>query len=119
MVTLILALAEIMNQLPEPETKIPTAISSWYGPGFHSRLMANGEVFNMNDPTVVAHKNLPFGTEVHLRNPENGRQLTVTVKDRGPFIDGREFDLSAAGADKLGFKEKGVTPLEILSIQKP
>lgn len=94
------------------ETKM-VCHASWYGPGFHGRTMANGQMFNMNDPTVVAHKSLKFGTKLVLRNPENGKTLQAVVKDRGPYIKGRCLDLSKAGAIALGYLGAGTTKLEV------
>lgn len=61
-------------------------------------LMANTEVFNENDPTVVAHKTLPFGTKLKVTNPNNGRSIIVEVQDRGPYVHGRDLDLSKGAA---------------------
>lgn len=84
-----------------------TVLASWYGPGFHKKLMANGERFNMYDPSIVAHKTLPFGTKLRVTNPKNGRTCIVYVRDRGPFKRGRTLDFSKAGADCLGFTHDG------------
>lgn len=94
------------------------AVASWYGPGFHGRTMANGQIFNMYDENVVAHKKLPFGTKLEIINPKNNSVLEVTVKDRGPYIHGRDFDLSYAGAQKLGMIDKGVEQLKIRIIEE-
>jgi rare lipoprotein A len=88
-----------------------TMVTSWYGPGLQGNPMANGERFDMNDASVVAHKSLPFGTCLRLVNPANNRSHHVIVQDRGPFIDGRDLDVSKAAAAKLGFIERGVAPL--------
>ena len=66
----------------------------------------------ITDATIAAHLSLPFGTEVELTNPENGRTHVVTVLDRGPCHGSREFDISEAAAIKLGFKDEGVASLE-------
>ncbi|MDP2630048.1 MAG: RlpA-like double-psi beta-barrel domain-containing protein [Candidatus Uhrbacteria bacterium] len=87
---------------------------SWYGPRFHGRLMSNRDVYDMHDPETVAHKKLPFGTKVLFRNPQNGKVIETEVRDRGPYVKGREFDLSYAAAHELGIKEKGVARLEYL-----
>lgn len=81
-------------------------IASWYGPGFHGRLTANGERFDMHELTA-AHKTLPFGTRVLVHNPRTGKQVVVRINDRGPFIKGRVIDLSKAAAKALGFKSLG------------
>ncbi len=93
------------------------AVASWYGPGFHGRKMANGQVFNMYDENVVAHKSLPFGTKIEIINPKNDLVLYAVVKDRGPYIKGRDFDLSYAGAEKLGMVDKGVEKLKVRIIE--
>lgn len=71
------------------------AVASWYGPGFHGRLTANGERYNMHALTA-AHKTLPFGTEVKVTNVKNGKSVVVRINDRGPFAKGRTIDLSKA-----------------------
>ena len=95
------------------DSKIVTATASWYGEQFHGRLMANGQKFNMYDPTTVAHKTLPFGTRVVFVNPENGVVLSAIVKDRGPYVKDRSFDLSYAAARKLGFVPEGTARLKV------
>jgi len=52
---------------------------------------------------VAAHRSLPFGTKVRVRNPRNGRSVVVTIVDRGPFVKGRVIDLSKGAASALGF----------------
>lgn len=83
------------------------AHTSWYR---HGRITANGERFNPLGMTA-AHKSLPFGTIVRLTNPDNGRSVTVRINDRGPFIRGREFDLSLGAARALDMEERGVMTL--------
>lgn len=87
------------------------ARASWYGKPFHGRKMANGSEYNMYDAETVAHKTLPFGTKVRFRNPTTGNMLVAVVRDRGPFIPGRVFDLSLKGSLVLGMKESGVASL--------
>ncbi len=79
-------------------------MASWYGPGFHGRKTANGETYDM-DAMTAAHKELPFGTVVRVKNLDNGRVVNVRINDRGPFVRGRVIDLSRAAAraiDMLG-----------------
>jgi rare lipoprotein A len=85
---------------------------SWYGPGFHGRRTANGEVFDTNELTM-AHRTLPFGTEVRVTNLANGRSVVLRVNDRGPYVRGRIADLSHAAAARLGFVDHGVTRARI------
>jgi rare lipoprotein A (peptidoglycan hydrolase) len=68
--------------------------ASWYGPGFHGRRMANGQVFDQNDPTTTANNEYPMGTWLRVTNPGNGRSVVVQVRDRGGF--GAGLDLSRA-----------------------
>lgn len=84
--------------------------ASWYGEGFHGRTMANGETFNRHNKTV-AHRDLPFGTEVKIINPNNGKMIEAVVTDRGPFVLGRELDVSEVIAKKLGFHQTGTATL--------
>ncbi|MEO1731477.1 MAG: septal ring lytic transglycosylase RlpA family protein [Pseudomonadota bacterium] len=83
-----------------------TKVASYYGKRFHGRLTANGERFDMNAMTA-AHKTLPFGTRVRVTNPRNGHTVTVRINDRGPYIRGREIDLSRAAAAKIGIIQRG------------
>ena len=74
--------------------------ASCYGPGFHKRLTANGERYNMYALTA-AHKELPFGSVVKVTNLDNNKSVIVTVNDRGPFHGNRGIDLSKAANDRL------------------
>lgn len=85
--------------------------SSWYGKRFNGRKTANGERFNMFALTA-AHKTLPFGTLLRVKNLNNDKAVIVKVNDRGPFIRGRVLDLSYGAAEKLGFAAAGVTTVE-------
>ena len=85
---------------------------SWYGPGFHGRRTANGEIFDTNEMTM-AHRSLAFGSKVRVTNLDNGRSIVVRVNDRGPYVGGRIADLSHAAASRLGFVEDGVVRARI------
>ncbi len=91
---------------PKPAEK-QTYMTSWYGPRFQGRLTANGEVFDMNDMTA-AHRDMPFGTRLRVTCPANGRSVLVRINDRGPFIPGRDLDLSLAAARRLGIEQQGL-----------
>ncbi len=67
---------------------------SWYGPGFYGRRTACGLAYTQT-LIGVAHRTLPCGTLVTFRNPANGRSITVPVIDRGPYVTGRQWDMSA------------------------
>jgi rare lipoprotein A len=79
---------------------------SWYGPGFNGKRTASGEIYDMNAMTC-AHKKLPFGSRLRIVNPQNGRSVVLTVNDRGPFVRGRDIDLSRGAAVKLDVIKKG------------
>ncbi|MEJ5376202.1 MAG: septal ring lytic transglycosylase RlpA family protein [bacterium] len=87
-----------------------TVVASWYGHEHHGKPMANGEPFNMHAATI-AHKELPLGTKVELKNPETGQKVLAVVTDRGPYIEGRDVDLSYGLARRLNMVEKGVGKL--------
>ena len=88
-------------------------IASWYGPGFHGKKTANGEIFDQNKITA-AHKTLPLPSIVRVTNLENGKVLpSVRVNDRGPFVKNRIIDLSKKAANELGFMNKGVARVRV------
>ena len=89
-----------------------TGIASWYGPDFHGKRTANGEVFDAGGLTA-AHPTLPMPVNVRVTNLENGRSLVLRVNDRGPFAQGRIIDVSARAAELLGFYEKGTAHVRV------
>jgi len=86
--------------------------ASWYGPRFHGKKTANGEVFNQNKLTS-AHRTLPLGTTVEVTNVTNGKSVEVKINDRGPYVKGRVIDLSRAAAIRLGMKDAGLARVQI------
>lgn len=86
--------------------------ASWYGPGFDGALSASGEVFDQYALTA-AHRDLPFDTLVRVTNLDNGRSVVVRINDRGPFIPGRDIDLSAGAAEEIGMMASGTAPVSI------
>ena len=91
---------------------VEAGMASWYGSAFQGRRTASGERFDMNQLTA-AHKTLPLGTVVQVRNPLNGKTVDVTINDRGPFIKGRVIDLSYRAALALGIVQAGRLPVEV------
>lgn len=89
-----------------------TMKASWYGPNFHGKMTANGEIYDQMAFTA-AHKQLSFGTLLKVTNPKNGRSVIVRINDRGPYIKGRDLDLSKGAAIELGMLRKGVARLKI------
>lgn len=94
------------------------ATCSWYGPRFHGRLTANGEIYDMYAPTA-AHTTLPLGSLVRVTNPRTGVSKVVRINDRGPYIEGREIDLSFQVARELGLVKKGVARVRIELLHVP
>ena len=89
--------------------------ASWYGRRDAGRPTASGTSF---DPGAmrIAHKTLPFGTWVRIRNLRNGREAVAMVDDRGPFVDGRVVDATPAVAEKLGFYGDGTAPVRVTAV---
>ena len=104
--------------IPAPEP-IPASLggeASWYGPRFHGRLTANGEVYDMFALTA-AHRELPFGSALRVVDPRNGRSVVVRINDRGPFIGDRVLDLSFAAAQELDMVHAGLARVEMELLQ--
>jgi rare lipoprotein A len=103
-----------IENIPEPaEPKwLETGIASWYGPRFHGKLTASGEVFNQEKFTA-AHRTLPWGSRVKVTNLANGKSVEVRINDRGPFSKGRIIDVSRAAARALGMMKSGITTVRI------
>lgn len=89
-----------------------TGIASWYGPNFHGKYTANGELYDQNALTA-AHRTLPLPSVVRVTNLENGRSVKLTVNDRGPFAKGRIIDVSRRSAQLLGFDGKGTARVRV------
>lgn len=86
---------------------------SWYGPKFHGKRTASGEIFDMNKLTA-AHLKLPFHTSVQVEDPRTGNIVIVRVNDRGPFVKDRVMDMSREAARKLGTLSRGVAFVDCL-----
>ena len=94
-----------------------TGIASWYGPDFHGRKTANGEIYNQYDMTA-AHRTLQMPSFVRVTNLENGRSVILRVNDRGPYKHGRVIDVSRKGAELLGFVNKGTARVKVEVLEK-
>jgi rare lipoprotein A len=99
---------------PEPEKL--NGVASWYGQEFAGRTTANGEIF---DPMLLtaAHRTLPFGTIVDVKNPKTSQTVRVRVNDRGPYVGDRLIDLSYAAARQIGLIEPGKGDVELTIVQ--
>ena len=89
-----------------------TGIASWYGPNFHGKFTANGEIYDQNDVTA-AHRTLQMPCLVRVTNLENGRTLIVRINDRGPYVNNRIIDLSRRSAQLLGVIDKGTARVRV------
>jgi rare lipoprotein A len=87
-------------------------IASWYGPGFHGKKTASGEIYDMYAMTA-AHSVLPLNTMVKVTNLNNDKEIVVRVNDRGPFVHDRVIDLSLAAARDLGMVQNGTVPVKV------
>ncbi|RCV90088.1 septal ring lytic transglycosylase RlpA family protein [Billgrantia montanilacus] len=95
---------------------IDKGIASFYSDRFQGQTTASGEPFDQQALTA-AHPSLPFGTEVIVTRPDNGREVTVLINDRGPFVRGRIIDLSKRAARELGMINRGTVPVLVTSVQ--
>jgi rare lipoprotein A len=96
-----------------------TGRAAWYGARYHGRKTASGERFDQ-DAFTAAHRTLPFGTVVQVKNLNNDRTVEVRINDRGPF--GRKtriIDVSRAAARVLDMERSGVVPVELRIVHKP
>jgi rare lipoprotein A len=96
----------------DPVVQTLVGLASYYGPGFHGRRTASGEIFNMHE-LVAAHRTLPLGTVARVTNLRNGRSVVVRINDRGPYIEGRILDLSKEAARTLAFIRDGTVRVRI------
>jgi peptidoglycan lytic transglycosylase len=101
---------------PKPLEPVPGAsqigVASWYGPGFHGRRTANGEVYDQYGLTA-AHRTLPTGTWVEVTNLANDRSVRVRINDRGPYVDDRIIDLSYTAAQRIDMLRSGIAPVRV------
>ena len=92
--------------------------ASYYGREFNGRKMANGRPFNP-DSNVAASRSLPLGTVARVKNRQSGRETTVKVEDRGPYVPGRILDVAPRAADDLGMRRQGVAPVVVEPVAVP
>jgi peptidoglycan lytic transglycosylase len=93
-------------------------LASWYGPPYHNRRGANGEIYDMNQMTA-AHRTLPLNSIVRVTNPQTGNSAIVRITDRGPFIGERMLDLSLAAAKAVGVWTSGVAWIRMEVLETP
>lgn len=106
---------------PHPNDKIlytETGLASWYGPPYHNRKAANGEIYDQ-DAMTAAHRTLPFGSRVRVTNEKTGESAIVIINDRGPFVGERIIDLSRAAAKAAGVWRPGIARVRIDVLDAP
>ena len=104
-----------------PDTKpilVEVGLASWYGPPYHNRRGANGEVYDMNAMTA-AHRTLPLNSVVRVINLSNNKSALVRITDRGPFVEGRVIDLSLAAAKEIGVWRTGTAKVRLEVLEAP
>ncbi len=99
---------------------VETGLASWYGPPYHHRRGANGEIYDQNALTA-AHRTLPMNSVVRVTNESTKHSVVVRITDRGPFIEDRIIDLSLAAAKAVDVWRPGVAmvKIEVLSAPAP
>ena len=102
----------VSAELPGVLNRVEEGVASFYGKSFQGRRTASGLPFDPGAATA-AHKSLPFGTSVRITNLENGRSVTATINDRGPYVGGRIVDVSQALARQLGFMRAGMARVQV------
>jgi rare lipoprotein A len=102
-----------VTYVPQEEfNHVETGMASWYGPGFHGRYTANGEVYDQSERTA-AHRTLQMPSVVRVTNLDNGRSTTVRINDRGPYARSRILDVSRATAEALDMIRNGTAHIRI------
>jgi len=112
---LFLALSFIMTSAMSFAQEVQKGKASYYANKFHGRRTSDGSIYH-RDSMTCAHRTLPFGTLLKVRNVRTGKEVVVKVNDRGPFCKGRIVDLSYAAARELGIISSGVANVEATKI---
>jgi rare lipoprotein A len=94
----------------QDEARAETMLSSWYGPGLEGNVTASGEIFNPYYEHTAAHPHLPMGTELEVCYASC---TVVRVNDRGPYVGGRDLDLSQAAAEEIGLTAVGTDVVDV------
>lgn len=109
-------LVAIVTRSYKPLDFTQTGTASWYGPGFEDGKTASGDVYHDYDFTA-AHRTLPMGSVVRVKNLDNGMRVVVRIDDRGPYTDSRIIDLSRSAAKAIGMES--ISRVEIEGITQP
>jgi rare lipoprotein A len=106
------------RRAPNSAPVLERGVASWYGPGFHRRRTANGEIYDQ-EALTAAHRTLAFDSIVEVRNLRNDRRVRVRINDRGPFLKGRIIDLSKRAARSIDLLAPGTVEVELRLLQGP
>jgi len=98
--------------VPSETPRAAEGLASWYGPSFHGRMTANGEIFD-RDSVAAAHTTMPLPSYARVTNLQNGHSMIVRVNDRGPFHGNRVIDVSERAASALGFRQQGTARVRV------
>jgi rare lipoprotein A len=114
-----LSLKVSLNPADQPKPlAVWECVTGWYGEPFDGQLTATGEIYDMY-ATTAAHPTLPLGSVVRVVNTRNRRTQVVRINDRGPFIEGRELDVSYEVARRLGFDQRGLARVRLELLEVP
>jgi len=105
----------------DPNAKViwsEVGYASWYGPNYHNKKAANGEIYNQNEMTA-AHNTLPLNSIVRVVNLKSNQTTVVRITDRGPFIGDRIIDLSAAAAKAVNVYLPGTAQVRLDVLEAP
>lgn len=111
------ALAKVKHTPGQP-LKVWECVSTWYGEPFDGQPTASGEVYDMYAQTA-AHPTLPLGSVVRVTNTRTRRSTIVRINDRGPYVDGRDLDVSYEVARRLGFDQRGLALVRVELLEVP
>ena len=100
------------NSSFEATDELFRGMASYYGNEFQGRKTANGERYDKNELSG-AHRTLPFGTMVRVRNTTNDRSVVIRINDRGPWKESRVLDVSFAAAQELDMTRSGTASVEV------
>jgi len=103
---------------PVKPLRVWTGVASWYGSEFQGRQTASGEPYDINAATA-ASPTLPLGSIVRVVNPKTGKSQVVRINDRGPFVEGRDLDVSYEVAQRLGIAVRGLVRLRFELLEVP
>jgi rare lipoprotein A len=128
---IVLAISALMTEgcfAPQPAPKPPvgvfagggalTGVASWYGPGFNGHRTSSGSIYNQDDLSAASTL-FPLGTRLAVTSLANGRSVQVVVNDHGPYVNGRDLDLSRRAALILGIIKPGTARVRMLVLNTP